>query len=111
MSNIAVAVSLIEAENRDALKAAATAADKLRVAFKGARDHWMLTDEDEQMRGAIGAALHHMTPEDRAHVETELKALQAISAATRGLPINFEAVVIPENPIGILKLWADAKAA
>lgn len=111
MSNIAVAVALIEAENREDLKAATSAEDKLRVAFKGARDHWMFTDEDEQMRGAIGAAMHHMTPEERTKVEAELRSLQAFSAATRGIPINFEAVEIPENPIGILKMWADAKAA
>lgn len=111
VSNIQLAVGMIEAENRERLQAAATAADKLRVAFKGARNHWMFTDEDEQMRGAIGAAMHHMSTEDREIIEKELRALQAISAATRGLPINFEAVEIPENPIGILKLWADSKAA
>lgn len=111
MSNIQVAVSMIEAENRDKLKAATSAEDKLRVAFKGARDHWMFTDEDEQMRGAIGAAMHHMTPEERVRVEAELRALQALSAATRGVPVDFGSLEIPENPIGILKLWGDAKAA
>lgn len=111
MSNIAVAVSLIEAENRDELKAAVGAAEKLRIAFNGARDHWMFTDEDEQMRGAIGAAMHHMTPEDKVLVEAELRALQTISAAARGVPVDFSAFQVPENPIGILGLWAEAKAA
>jgi hypothetical protein len=111
MSKIALAVGMIEAENRDELKAASTAEEKLRIAFKGARNHWMFTDEDEQMRGAIGAAMHHMTPEERERVESELKALQAISAATRGVPVDFGAIQFPENPIGILKMWGDAKAA
>ena len=110
MSNIQVAIAMIEAENRNELKAATTAEDKLRAAFKGARNHWMFTDEDEQMRGAIGAALHHMKPEERVRVEAELRALQSLSAATRGIPVNFEAIEIPENPIGILKMWADSKA-
>lgn len=110
MSNKELAASMIEAENREALKAAETIEEKFKVAFKGAKDHWMFTDEDDQYAGGIGAALISMSEEQREEVSVELKALQALNSLMSGVPVDMEAVVMPDNAIGIVGLWREVNA-
>lgn len=110
MENIAVVVGMIEAECREKLEAAETAEDKLRVAFRGAKNHWMFTSEGEQQRGAIGAAMHHMDQSDRDIVAVELKVFNALNASMTGIPVNFEALEIPEKVIGIMKIYQEVQA-
>ncbi len=102
-----LAASMIEAENREALKSAETVEEKLRVAFKGARDHWMFTDENDQLMGGIGAAMFSMTKEDKERVTEELRVFQSLNAAISGVPVDFSAIEIMANPIGIRKLWLE----
>ena len=106
--NTGIAIGIIEAENRDKLEAAETAEEMLRIAFKGARDHWMFTDEDDQLKGAIGAAMHHMNDEDKKRVKAELKVMNALGSAMSGVPVDFSAVEVPENSIGIRGLWLES---
>ncbi len=110
MSNKEIAASMIEAENREALQAAETPEEKFRVAFKGAKDHWMFIDEEDQYVGGIGAALLSMSDEQRDEVSVELKAMTALNSLMSGVPVDMEAVVMPENAIGIIGLWREINA-
>lgn len=110
MSNKELAASMIEAENRDALQAAKTPEEKFRIAFKGAKDHWMFVDEEDQYVGGIGAALISMSEEQRTEVSVELKAMRALNSMLSGVPVDISAVEIPDNVIGIQKLWHEINA-
>ena len=112
MSNINIAASVIEAENREELKAVETIEEKLKIAFAGARNHWMFTDEDTQFKGAIGAAMIGMEPdsEDYRRIECELQNLRNLSAMFSGVPVDVENMLSDEyEPFGLIKMWKDAQ--
>lgn len=108
MSDYKLAAGMIEAENREKLAAAETAKEKLQIAFAGARNHWMFTDEECQLKGGIGAAMHHMNDDDKSRVEAELRVLGAFSSAAGGVPVDFAAMEVPDDPIGVLGLWHES---
>ena len=102
-----LAFGLIEAECRDDLKAANSLLDRVRIAFKVAKNHWMITDEDEQFRGACGAILHHSMGDDKERIEAEMRQLRAIAALMSGAQVE-----IPESthePIGLVRIWREGK--
>lgn len=81
--------------------------ERLKAAMAQARQHWLVTNEDDQFRAAIGAVLLSATDDEKARIESELKALRALSAATAGVPINFAALDTQKDPIGLLKIWKE----
>ena len=111
MNTDTVGISIIAAEARDSVAKAATVNDKLRAAMKVAHRHWMVTDPDQQLRGALAAVLLDCAPDDKERLTKEVRALSALSAGTSGLPIDFAALDLPEKPIGVLKLWHETTGA
>jgi len=89
-----------------------------RICFTEAQNDrvfmWSPQTEDERFRLACGALLLLIEGEDRDRVARELRALQAISAAMSGIPVDFESVFAgmdkgeAEAPIGLLKIFRDA---
>lgn len=92
------AAGLIEAECRSELQSLTKAEDVLAVTFKAAHGHWMFTDEQDQFKGALGAALIHLKegPEFQ-RVERSLRALGKLSALLnalqQGLSVDMEAML------------------
>ena len=77
--------------------------------MKATHDHWMVLDEDVQFRMAVGAVLLVAPEADREVLEGELKSLRIMSAIMSGVPVDMDAVTVPENPFGILKLWQETR--
>lgn len=109
MDDITTVIAIIEAECRSKLEGATTPQEMLKIAFRGAKNHWMFTNEGEQQRGAIGAAMLHMAPEDSATVGRELQVLSALNASASGVPVDLAQVDVPENVIGILKIYNEVR--
>lgn len=110
-SEIAVAAAIIAAEAD--LNPEDTLEDRLRAAMKVGRSHWMITDEDQRLRASVAAVLLHCTDEERARIEIELQVLRNFGAAMSGVPVDMSRVfgdIDPENIIGLLGLWQEAKA-
>ncbi len=117
-----IAATLIESECREKFSAATTTEDKLREAFKVAHNHWMITGQDDQFKGAIGAVMMHLAsgPEyDRlAESVTQLgKASALIHALQQGVPVDLAAMLQEQedNPmkdqiIPLSKLWNEVRA-
>ena len=107
MSDINIAISIIEAEAREDINAAKTVKDKFKAAFSRARNHYMFTDEDIQFRAAIGAVLIVLDKDsdDYNRVLKEVHTLNTLSAALSGIPVNFNQMEIDFEPIGPMKLW------
>ena len=79
--------------------------DLVIACMKEAKDHWLVTDTDEQFRGSLGAALLLANAEQKCQLEIEIECLQALVTGNLGhfdLPEDFE-------PIGLIPLWREIK--
>ena len=90
--------------------------EKLKVAMRLTKNHWLVTDPDVQFRGAIGGVMMHYGKESEEfkRLEWELQQLRrleiTINAAKEGLSTSFN--IADDNqfsPIGLLKLWREIK--
>lgn len=78
---------------------------KLRAAMEAVKDHWLVTDENKLLQGAVGGAILTMSEDDRERTVKTWKSLQAISLAASGVPIAFDALDHDFEPVAILPLW------
>lgn len=90
--------------------------DRLRVAMKATWNHWMVTDEGDQLSAAVSAVIFSYPKDDpmrqRLLDETEGigKVNAMIHAAQVGLVIDPESLTVPETePVGILPIWFEVK--
>lgn len=104
-TTILVAVTEIQ----QSINKAESIEDRLTAAMEQARNHWLVVDENEQFQAAIGAVLNTSTEEEQEKINAELNVLNALSVATTGVPVDFKAIEMSENPIGIIKLWKRTK--
>lgn len=88
--------------------------DMLRAAMKAMTSLWVSTDDDLRFRASVGGVLMVLDErgdlENTSRINIELEALRSLSALLSGVPVDMERVVMPENPIGLMKRWGDAKA-
>ncbi len=89
--------------------------DMLRAAMKAMAQLWVSTDDDLRFRGAVGGVLMVLDErgdtEAAARINNELEALRSLSALLSGVPVDMERVAMPENPIGLMKMWGKVKEA
>ena len=107
-------IALVATEARAALDQsnAQSVKDRLLVAMKASQSHWMVTDENLQLLGAVAAVMAICGEDDKARLTQELRVLQGLSAAASGIPIDLTALLEgmnPEKVIGIQALWHEAK--
>lgn len=101
------AQAIAAAEARHAVVATDSLENRFKAAMRATRGHWMATDENDQLYGAIGAVYATATEEEKLRITDELEHLKVLSAVLTGVPVNFEAVTPLENPIGIMSLWRE----
>lgn len=86
--------------------------DKLRVAFKKVREHWMITNESDQFNSAVAAAYIHATVDDKVRLEHSMNAVKALNAMLSGVPVDLAALAEQAQEasnIPLISLWHDAK--
>lgn len=110
-------IALVATEAAEAAKQTdGSLEDKLRAAMRKGYRHWMVTDENDQLMGALEGAARVLPDEDVERIKAELRLFQALGAATAGVPVDFGALLPDEDdedrpePIGIRKLWDEIKA-
>ena len=96
-------------EAKEAAKVEASLEGKLRAAMNATKNHWMATDQDTQFKAAIGAVLLLIDGEEKSRLEEELLALKNVNAMFSGVSVNIDAIKVPENPIGVMKMWQEIK--
>ena len=93
---------------------------KLRAAMNSAKDHWMVTDDDTQFRGSVGAVMKHYGKESNEWraLEDEINALRKVSAflaaVQAGLTVNLPDLGVDEpksESIGLIKMWREIKGS
>ena len=92
--------------------------ERIKACMRVTHDHWMVTDEEQQFKGALGAAMVLSESGDKERIQSSLKPLQALGAMMSGVPVDLERVVreqeeakeAGQEPIPLRQLWADVKA-
>ena len=87
-----------------------------REACKVAVNHWLISSEEMRLRCAIGVLLvtlvKHKRHEDKARVDRELLAVNALSAATQGVPVDFSRVIDEDDAndwVGLVRIWQEVR--
>jgi len=74
---------------------------------------WAATDDDLRFRGAVGGVLMVLNEREDtdtvAKITAELDSLKNLSALMSGVPVDMDRVTIPDNPVGLMKMWEEAK--
>jgi len=82
----------------------------IKDAMKQAKNHWLVTDQEEQFRSAVGATMMVCNDENRRILEDELKGLRIISSMQSGVVVDIEATMAGMNPkkfFGLMKIWKE----
>jgi hypothetical protein len=113
MSANDVAVTITATGLRHSIPTDVSLEDKLKFAMrevlKSNGAAFMCSNDDQQFRGAVGGVLLMCSDEERKRINVELRALQSLSAAMSGIPVDFGAVEMVEHPLGLLGMWRDTK--
>jgi hypothetical protein len=88
--------------------------------MKAMRNHWMVTNEDEQFKAAIGAVMtfYGSESEEFKRLEWEMGNINRfsamMSAAQSGLRVDIDTVIQEEGKyeaIGLLDMWCNGRDA
>lgn len=102
MMLIAVTEAQMACRSRRTLKA------RLEAAMTATVSHWAITDPDERLQAAVGAAMLESPEEDAEIIGSEWKALKALADIIDGRA-NIDSMP-GYRKIGIMKLWAAVNA-
>lgn len=109
MISNSIVLAMEEAKQRLEGKTFSTLEERCKEAMRVTVRHWLITDEDERFRAAIGAVLLTCSPEEKTRIEEELQVWKMLAAALQGVPVDLSDMRCPENPIALSKLWYEVK--
>jgi len=110
MSNIPNHMLIAIGEIKGKLKESDSIKDRLTMAMRLAKNHWVVTKEDEQFRCAVGAVLLTASVEEKAIISQEMNMIKSLSSAISGVPVDFSAVferADTEKFYGLLPMWKE----
>lgn len=104
------------AEARHACKGEPDLMERIKKAMRAALDHWMETDEAQQFRAAVAAAILESEGAEKERLERSAAALNRLgailSALQAGVAVDLEAEVSKpreDDLIPLRKLWDEIK--
>ncbi len=101
--------AIIMSEVREKVASANDLEGKLQAAMRGAKNHWMVLDEQTQFKAAVGAVMidYGEDSADFQRLEAEMKALRTLAAMASGIPVDISRLDTSEEPIGLTKMWKE----
>lgn len=104
--------SIVAIEAKSACEGEPDLVERIKKAMRAAKNHWVVTQEEEQFRGALGGAMLASDDTDQERIKASLLPLQALAAAIQGVPVDFERVLSddPDKLIPLRKLWDEVQA-
>ena len=115
MSENAVTV-IASMEAREHCRNESDLMERIRKAMRACHGHWMQTDEVEQFRAAVAAAMMESPADERRRIEEAavyLNRLGAALAATKaGVEVDFAKLLdgVPEDVLPLKKLWEETRS-
>jgi hypothetical protein len=107
-------VSICAIEAGMACKGELDLMERIRKAMKAARGHWMCTEEADQFRAALAAAIAESTGEERGRLVRSVEALNrlgaALNALSAGVPVDIAAMEKPpEDMLPLRQMWKETE--
>jgi hypothetical protein len=102
-------------EAREACKGEPDITKRIKKAMRACHDHWMETNEGEQLRAALAAAMLESPDNERDRIARSAKLLAkfgaALNAASMGVSIDMAETLseIPDDILPIRGLWEETK--
>lgn len=103
-------------EARDACKGEPDIMERLRKAMAATHGHWMETNENNQFRSALAAAMVESDEPEKDRIARSAKALNKVGAMIQalqaGVPVDMETMVsesTDDDIIGLMGLWREVK--
>ena len=89
-----------------------TLEERCKAAFDKAIDHWMVTDPNVQVQGALAAVMlsYEEEAEERRRLEMSTKLVRSLSAASTGIPVDLGALFNEAKdlePVPYQKWWKE----
>lgn len=120
MQNTMLALFISEAKPKVA--EAGTIEEKLKAAMTLAADHWMITQQDDRFKVAVGAVMDHYGEgsDEFKRLAWEMKSLSKLGvmldAAKLGMGLDVESLETmandrPYEPLGLMKMWLETSKA
>jgi len=107
-------MAIAATEARHACKGEPDVIERIKKAMKACRNHWMVTDEKEQFRAAVAAALLESEGEEKDRIERSAQSLNRLGAMLNamqaGVPVDIEAMAAEPQDADLIplnKLWHD----
>jgi len=72
------------------------------------KNYWAFTDDDMRFRAAVAGAYVSASDKDKKRIKEEMDALGCLGAVLSGFG-SIENLKPPEKPIGLFKMWQEAK--
>lgn len=90
-----------------------TVKEKLKKAMKLAYNHWLVVDESDQIKAAVGAVMLNVSDEDKELLKQELQFHQRLTAGHTLPFLTADQLIVdkdtPEKWFGLPKIWKEVK--
>lgn len=102
-------------EARDACKGEPDLTERIKKAMRACHGHWMETNEGEQLRAALAAAMLESPEDEKDRIARSAKLLSkfgaAMNALSQGVSVDLAETLseIPEDILPIRALWEETK--
>jgi hypothetical protein len=114
MNDAVLAIAASDA--RSACKGEPDIMERIRKAMKACKNHWMETNENNQFRAAVAAAILESSGDEKDRIERSAKSLNKVGAMLNalraGVPVDIEAMACDDNfddMIQLMKIWNETK--
>lgn len=104
------ALEILVHEATRAAQSETTLEGRMSTVFKVAREHWMITDEHEQLQGALAALVQLSDEETKERILAEVESIKYLNAMLSGVAVDLDRVPKLEKPIGLMGKWHDTKS-
>lgn len=104
-------VELVAATIRHEVAGEPDLMERIRKAMKAAKSHWMVTDEDDQLKGAIVAAILESSEDEQERIKDNWNVVLSFNALVSGVAVDTAASlgkVGEDRAIPLLAMWREA---
>jgi len=101
-------VRILATECIDAGEGIKTLEERAKACMKVAHNHWLVTNEAEQLKGAVAAIGFLSSEEENERIDASLRLYTSVAAAMSGIPVDFSQIT-EIKLLPIMKWWNETK--
>jgi hypothetical protein len=103
-------MAIAATEAKSAAERASNLDERIELAMKAVKNHWLVTNDSERFQSAVAAVYALSNEEEQDRIKADLEALKVINAVISGVPVDIDRVEPPEKPLGLGRRWLKVNA-